>query len=339
MKNELNMRFRVFQVGLQMLVGLKKINFYQIGGIFLMMLCMSSCASLNKNLAVSSMNDLDYGMPVNYAQLSNDMRIAYSDNGSGSQTILFLHGLASYIPAWKKNINDLKKDYRCIALDLPGYGKSSKGNYDVSMEFFADVIHEFCEKMHLNKVVLCGHSMGGQIAISTALKYPDLVEKLILVAPAGFETFNKGQRKWFRDVMTVDGVRLTSVEQIRINYAYNFYNMPDDARFMVDDRIAIRSAKEFKDYCYHVTQGVKAMVDFPVFNDLKYLNQPVQVFFGVNDNLIPNRYLNGGKTEKYARLGSEQIRDCKLTMIPHAGHFVQFEKPDEVNAGIREFLK
>jgi len=339
MKNELNMRFRVFQFGLQMLVGLKKIYFYQIGGIFLMMLCMSSCASLNKNLAVSSMNDLDYGMPVNYAQLSNDIRIAYSDNGSGSQTILFLHGLASYIPAWKKNINDLKKDYRCIAIDLPGYGKSSKGNYDVSMEFFADVIHEFCERMHLNKVVLCGHSMGGQIAISTALKYPDLVEKLILVAPAGFETFNKGQRKWFSDVMTVDGVRLTTVEQIRINYAYNFYNMPDDARFMVDDRIAIRSAREFKDYCYHVTQGVKAMVDFPVFNDLKYLNQPVQVFFGVNDNLIPNRYLNGGKTEKYARLGSEQIRDCKLTMIPHAGHFVQFEKPDEVNAGIREFLK
>lgn len=310
-----------------------------IGLIMGLFLTLSSCASLNKNLAVSSMKDVDYGMPVKYAHLSNDIEMAYSESGSGRQTILFVHGLASYIPAWKKNVAMLKDHYRCIAIDLPGYGKSSKGNYDVSMEFFADVIHEFCQKMGIDKVVLTGHSMGGQIAISTALKYPELVEKLVLVAPAGFETFNKGQRQWFRDAMTVDGVRLTTVEQIRVNYAYNFYNMPDDAQFMVDDRIAIRTASDFNDYCYHVTQGVKAMVDFPVFDDLKYINQPVLVFFGENDNLIPNRFLNGGKTEKYARMGISQLKDSRLVMVPHAGHFVQFEKADVVNEEMKNFLK
>ena len=314
-------------------------RFFGYFGLFLILMGVSSCASLHRNLSVSTMNDLDYGMSVEYADLSNEIKVAYSDTKEGQQTILFVHGLASYIPAWKKNMTDLKDSYRCIAIDLPGYGKSSKGNYNVSMEFFADVIHEFCQKKGINKIVLAGHSMGGQIAISTALKYPELVEKLILVAPAGFETFNKGQRQWFKDAMSVDGVRLTTVEQIRVNYAYNFYNMLDDAQFMVDDRIAIRAAKDFQDYCYHVTQGVKAMVDFPVFDDLKLLNQPVLTMFGENDNLIPNRYLNGGKTEKYAKLGSSQIKNSKLEMIKHAGHFVQFEKADEVNRAIRDFLK
>jgi len=303
-----------------------------------LILTLVSCSSLNKNLMVNTMADIDYGMEVRYQQLDNDIRIAYSDSGSGAQTILFIHGLASYIPAWKKNIAGLD-DYRCIAIDLPGYGKSSKGNYPVSMAFFAGVIKEFCDKMNLKNVVLAGHSMGGQIAVSTALQYPDLVEKLILVAPAGFETFNKGQRQWFRDVMTVDGVRLTTVEQIRVNYAYNFYNMPADAAFMIDDRIAIRSASDFTDYCYHVTQGVKAMVDFPVFDYLKTLRLPVLVLFGENDNLIPNRFLNGGRTEKYASKGAEQIQNCRLIMIPHAGHFVQFEKAAEVNGEIRRFLQ
>jgi hypothetical protein len=54
------------------------------------------------------MNDLDYGMSVEYADLSNEIKVAYSDTKEGQQTILFVHGLASYIPAWKKNMTDLR---------------------------------------------------------------------------------------------------------------------------------------------------------------------------------------------------------------------------------------
>lgn len=286
-----------------------------------------------------SMADLDYGLPTQTVTIKDEIRIAYSDQGKGSETILFIHGLASYIPAWKNNVSALQTDYRCIAIDLPGYGKSSKGNYNVSMDFFAEVIHDFCVKLNIKNVVLAGHSMGGQIAISTALKYPDLVSKLILVAPAGFETFHKGQRQWFRDVMTVDGVRLTTVEQIRVNYAYNFYDMPDEAQFMIDDRIKIRAATDFTDYCYHITQGVNAMVDSPVFEFLPLLKQPTLCIFGANDNLIPNRFLNGGPTEKFAREGAEKIPNCTLHLVEKGGHFIMFEKATEVNGLIKEFLK
>mgnify|MGYP001305517098 CR=1 FL=1 len=308
--------------------------------IFTFIIVLSSIYTYaQKNLPrLESMDMLEYGMQVRKMALKDDITIAYTDEGKGEQVILFIHGLASYIPAWKKNIAELQNDYRCIAIDLPGYGRSSKGNYVGSMSFYAGVIKEFCDKLGIRQVNIAGHSMGGQIAMVAALKYPELVNKLILIAPAGFETFNKGQRQWFRDVMTVDGVRLTTVEQIRLNYAYNFYNMPDDAQFMVDDRIAIRSAKEFTDYCFNITQSVKGMVDEPVFEFLPDIKNKTLCIFGTNDNLIPNRYLNGGKTEKYARKGAARMPDCILEMIEKAGHFVMFEKADECNRLIGEFM-
>lgn len=298
---------------------------------------VTSCIAQSQT-PIQSMRDLDYGMSVQKVNLNNNIEIAYVEEGQKGDYILFVHGLASYIPAWKKNIESLKSNLRCVAIDLPGYGKSSKGNYDVSMDFFADVIAEFCRKKNIDKVILAGHSMGGQIAITTALKFPDLVTKLILIAPAGFETFNKGEKQWFRDVMTVDGVRLTTVEQIRVNYAYNFYNMPKDAEFMIDDRIHIRAAKDFNEYCYHITQGVNAMVDHPVFEFLPNVKQPAICLFGSQDNLIPNRYLHGGPTEKVAKAGAEKMSDCKVEMIDNAGHFIMFEKADIVNEKIRQFL-
>jgi pimeloyl-ACP methyl ester carboxylesterase len=306
---------------------------------FSLIILMTFLNAISAQTSTFSMQDMDYGMGEKLIKLNEDLQIAYTDQGAGKETILFIHGLASYIPAWKHNINELKSNYRCVAIDLPGYGKSSKGNYAASMDFFAETIKLFCHKMNIHNVVLAGHSMGGQIAITTAFKYPDLVSKLILIAPAGFETFNKGQKQWFRDVMTVDGVRLTTVEQIRVNYVYNFYNMPEDAQFMVDDRIKIRAAKDFSSYCYHITQGVNAMVDSPVFEFLPLVKQKTLCIFGANDNLIPNRFLNGGETEKFAKMGAERIPNATLHMIPKAGHFVMYEKAAEVNELLKSFLK
>lgn len=306
---------------------------------FSLILLMTFLNAISAQTSTFSMQDMDYGMGEKLIKLNEDLQIAYTDQGAGKETILFIHGLASYIAAWKHNIADLKSSYRCVAIDLPGYGKSSKGNYAISMDFFAETIKLFCQKMNIYNVILAGHSMGGQIAISTALKYPDLVSKLILIAPAGFETFNKGQKQWFRDVITVDGVRLTTVEQIRVNYAYNFYNMPQDAQFMVEDRIKIRTATDFTNYCYHITQGVNAMVDSPVFDFLPLIKQKTLCIFGANDNLIPNRFLNGGETEKFAKMGAEKMPNATLHVIPKAGHFVMYEKATEVNELVKSFLK
>jgi pimeloyl-ACP methyl ester carboxylesterase len=278
-----------------------------------------------------------YQQDVEFLKINEDLEIAYTDEGKG-EILFFVHGLASYLPAWKKNISELKSRYRCIAIDLPGFGKSSKPNSQMSMESYAEVIMGFCSKLKLNQITLIGHSMGAQISMTAALKYPNLVKQLILFAPAGLETFNKGQKQWFRDVMSVDAVRLTTAEQIRVNYYFNFYRMPKDAEFMVQDRLNIRSCSDFKDFCYHVVQGVNAMVNQPVYDLLPNINQRTMIVFGVQDNLIPNRFLHGGRAESVGKKGIAHLKNANLKMISRAGHFVMFEKADESNVLIQEFM-
>lgn len=298
----------------------------------------SAHSSYKKVAPIQTMRDLDYPFEVKYVKLGEDIELAYADEGDGDKTIIFIHGLGSYLKAWYKNINGLRDQYRCIAIDLPGYGKSSKKPHSGMMTFYAEVIKNFIEELDLTNVTLAGHSMGGQISMMAAYNYPGMIDRLILVSPAGFELFSEGQKQWFREVMTLEGVKLTTIEQIQTNAAYNFYQMPEDAEFMITDRIAIRSADDFDNYCYTVVRSVNGMVDEPVFEILGKIDLPVLILFGENDNLIPNRFLNPGKTSKIAETGNEKLPDSELIMVPRCGHFLQFEKAEEFNEAVREFL-
>ncbi len=306
--------------------------------LLISVLVLAGCVS-QRVTPLKTMSDMQYPYPVKLAALDNTISVAYMDEGSGNQTLVFIHGLGSYAPAWKKNIEGLKNEFRCIAIDLPGYGHSSKGDYVGDMRYYADIVAEFIRKLDLKNVTLVGHSMGGQIAVTTGLSYPELMNQLILVSPAGYEQFTNGQRQWFREILTPDAVRLTTVTQIRENFATNFFHFPKDAEFMIQDRIAMRSADDFRWYCDIIPKNVRGMVNDPVYDLLPKLTMPVLSLFGEYDNLIPNRFLNGGSTVEVAKKGSSQIPQSVLIMIEKAGHFVQFEKSEEVNAAIRGFLK
>lgn len=289
---------------------------------------------------IKSFDELNYKYPVKKVYLpENEFTIAYTDEGKGDNTIILIHGLGSYLRAWEKNIGELSKNNRVIAIDLPGYGKSSKEPHTGMMTFYAGIVNELVKELKLNKVVIGGHSMGGQIGMTTYLKYPQIVKGLVLAAPAGFERFTKGQKQWFRDVMTVDGVRLTTPEAIQNNLASNFFRQPKDADFMVSERMEMRSADDFIPYCYAVVQSVHGMVDNPVIDYLQDIKVPTLILFGENDNLIPNRYLNPGRTVEIAKYGASKIPNSKLVMIPKTGHFLMFEKPEVFNKETIDFIK
>lgn len=306
----------------------------------LVLLTANSCSTPYKSVSsLNAFDEMNYRDPVKKIYLpQSGYNIAYTDEGKGEKTIIFIHGLGSYLQAWIKNVETLKTDYRCISIDLPGYGKSSKEPHNGQMTFYAGIINELVKELHLGKVYVAGHSMGGQIAITTGLLYPEIVSGLILAAPAGFEYFHKGQRQWFRDVMTLDGVRLTTAEAIQNNLATNFYRVPKDADFMITDRLAMRTATDFVPYCYAVAQSVTGMVNEPVLDYLQNIKVPTLILFGENDNLIPNRYLNPGKTVDVAKVGASKINGSKLVMIPRCGHFIMFEKYDIFNHEVKTFL-
>ncbi|HKL02743.1 MAG TPA: alpha/beta hydrolase [Cryomorphaceae bacterium] len=288
---------------------------------------------------IRDFDELEYPYPVSKQKIDSAITMAYMDVGSGAETIVFIHGLGSYAPAWKRTIEGLMGEYRCIAVDLPGYGKSSKGNYEGSMTFFSESVIMLLDSLGVDRAVFAGHSMGGQISIVTALKYPDRVSKLILVAPAGIETFSEGEKEWFRDAITAKGVMLTPLDAIESNIGQNFYKMPMEAFFMVRDRYAMTGAGEdFLWYCNIIPKSVRGMVNQPVIRDLPKLKQPTLIVMGAADQLIPNRYLHGGRPAKIAKMGGKLIPNSTVSIIPRAGHFVMFEKPREVNEDISVFL-
>jgi pimeloyl-ACP methyl ester carboxylesterase len=304
-----------------------------------LLIFLTSCIKPYRQVRPMEFSDLEYPFAVKMAVVNDSIAIAYVDEGEGPETIIFVHGLGSYLPAWEKNIRELRSRYRCIAIDLPGYGKSSKKLYDIGMAFYAHVLLQFMDKLNLESAAIAGHSMGAQIGMTLAIQHPQRVKRLILISPAGFERFSAGESKWFKEAVTTDAVKNTPVQQIRANVVVNFYNMPEDAEFMVTDRIALRHAKDFDYYCYTVAEAVAGMVEEPVYEYLEDIRQPTLIIFGENDNLIPNPYLTGGKTIAIARIGAEKIPHNKLVIIPRCGHFAQFEKPEIVNREILAFME
>ncbi|MCF7826811.1 MAG: alpha/beta hydrolase [Candidatus Marinimicrobia bacterium] len=282
-------------------------------------------------------DELDYGFPVKTIQLGN-IELAYIDQGEGPQTILLIHGLGSYARAWTKNIEVLAKNHRVIAVDLPGYGHSSKGYYEYSMSFNADVLRHLINELSLGSVIVAGHSMGGQIAMTLALESPELVEKLILISPAGFERFDEGESAWMKDAMTPELVRDTPIRAIAQNVSINFYNFPQDAAWMITDRIQLRGATDFYNYCFAVSKNVEGMLRGIVWDKLDQIQQPTLVLFGANDALIPNRFLHPGWTKDIAEI-AKQIPTCQLVVIPKCGHFVQLDAAQRCNQEMLDFLK
>ncbi len=282
-------------------------------------------------------DELDYGFPVQTIQLGN-VELGYIEQGEGPKTILLIHGLGSYARAWTKNIEVLAETHRVIAVDLPGYGHSSKGYYEYSMSFNADVLRHLIAELNLGTVTVAGHSMGGQIAMTLALESPDLVDRLILISPAGFERFNEGESAWMKNVMTPELVRDTPVRAIAKNVSINFYEFPEDAAWMITDRIQLRGASDFYNYCFAVSKNVEGMLRGIVWDKLDKISQPTLVLFGANDALIPNRFLHPGWTKEIAEIAKE-IPNSTITVIPKCGHFVQLDAYEAANTAMLDFLK
>jgi len=289
----------------------------------------------------TQMKDLlsEYSFPSKSMKI-DDLTINYVQEGKGETTLLFLHGLSSNADAWSKNIQELKEKYTCIAIDLPGFGKSSIEAKEYTPTFFANITHKVIHQLELKNVILIGHSMGGQASIKYALLHPEKVQKLILVAPAGIEQFATTESNILKATYTPQLVMNTTNEQIEKNYALNFYQLPEDSKKMIEDRKAIVKASDFKEHAEAIVKSISGMLDDPVSAELEKLNIPTLVIFGENDLLIPNRYFH----PKLTTLGiaSEAIKyipKSKKLLIPESGHFVQFEKPKEVNNAIIEFIE
>ena len=114
-------------------------------------------------------------------------RVAVYEAGPKSgETLVLVHGLGKAAARdWSRVIPVLATRYRVLALDLPGFGQSDKGNHHYSPDNFARVLEALLQKRGTRRVALVGHSMGASVALAYAAAYPERVSRLILVDAAG----------------------------------------------------------------------------------------------------------------------------------------------------------
>ena len=105
--------------------------------------------------------------------------IIYTDNGT-VPVVVFVHGFCESKDIWISFSNKLSSSYRVVCLDLPGFGESVLNKDSVSMEWFADEIHQLIKLLGIYSFTFIGHSLGGYVGLAYAEKYAQHLNGLCL---------------------------------------------------------------------------------------------------------------------------------------------------------------
>jgi pimeloyl-ACP methyl ester carboxylesterase len=283
---------------------------------------------------------IKYPFPVHYLEIDPQIKIAYCQEGQGETTLLFIHGLANYIPVYQYNIPELSKHFQCIAIDLPGNGLSSRNDYPFTMSFYAESVARFIKQKGLSKVVIIGHSMGGHVSLMLTLRYPELVSNVVLFAPSGLELFSEVEKSWFKGILHLGSFVYSDAMSLETVIKQSYYHkQKTGATGIINDLKQLMTGETGKYWRKMVKTNIEAMLDEPVLPFLGLINAPVLLLMGDQDMLIPNRMIHlTDSPEKLAIRAAALFKNCTLEVYPKCGHFVQIEEAEAVNQRILDFL-
>jgi haloalkane dehalogenase len=113
-------------------------------------------------------------------------RVHYVDEGKGP-ILLFLHGAPNWCFFYRDLITALRDDFRCIALDFPGFGLSAANpNYPATLPALAGLLERFIQALELRDIVLVVGDVGGPIGLGVAARHPDWFAGLVLAGTFGW---------------------------------------------------------------------------------------------------------------------------------------------------------
>jgi pimeloyl-ACP methyl ester carboxylesterase len=251
----------------------------------------------------------------------------HSDTQASKPVLFFVHGLAISGLLWKYAFEQLRGNYRCIAIDLPGHGASWNQRGNFTMTFYAQTVRATLEAMKLTDVTLVGHSMGGQISVIAGLQLPAVVQRLALVSAAGIETFSAEEAE-----QVIQGASYLYRSPVDLAHLLGMYQPhfgahAERVRELAEDHITQQSER-FSAFSETVIASVKGMLHEPVSGFLPHLHQHALVVYGENDRLIPNKWVHPAmKITDVADSAKAHIRHAQVELIPMAGHYLPFEHP------------
>jgi 3-oxoadipate enol-lactonase len=255
--------------------------------------------------------------------------VAYDDRGTG-HPVLFMSGLSSTRLAWWKQIDAFSQKYRVINMDNRDAGDSAPSVGPYTIADMAGDTSGVIQNLNLGPTHIIGISMGGMIAQELAIRYPQLVDKLVLVSTtAGGPTGVNAKPEIAALLVRPEEEDLeTRVRRTFTAIAGEDYMAahPDDLDHIVSNSIAKPMTLEG----YQRQLGA-CMGHFGVgtAGQLGKINAPTLVLHGVDDPLIP--YPNG-------QFLAEHIPGARLASFPGVGHLLMIEAPEEFNHEVIEFL-
>jgi len=258
-------------------------------------------------------------------------RTHFIERGQGKPVVL-IHGFNLDSHTWIRNLDQLAARFKVYAPDLWGQGYSTRQPLDYGYGLFEEQIRLFMEAIDIKTASLVGHSMGGGTSIVFALENRDKVDKLVLLDSTGIPTPLPFRSKVFRLKGVAEFLMSLSTDRIRRR------NLEDiwihDREFLTEDYY-----KKFVLY-QKVEGSTEALLtilrkDFfnTLENEIQELGQrdiPTLIIWGREDASLPLRC-----GEEMHRL----ITGSRLEILGNAGHLSNFDRADEFNELVIEFLK
>ena len=239
----------------------------------------------------------------------------YIEEGKGRPLVL-LHGNTGS-SLWYERVMELP-GFRCIAPDLPNFGRSSPLEGPISIEAYADALAGFITAMKIEGAVLVGHSMGGSVALSLAARRGELLGGLVLVdssAPSGLKTAES-------HYPALEAMR-TNRPILSLALRAVVPTLNDDAFFgcLVDEALLMAPPAWIG--------NAEALGRLDCGDKLRDFDKPVLVVWGRKDVLV---------TEAMARETAAAFPRARLEILEEVGHSLIVEDPAAFKALLAEFL-
>ena len=257
----------------------------------------------------------------------NGARLYYEEQGSGSETIVFAHGLLWSCRMFDAQVATLKDRYRCIAFDFRGQGQSEVTRAGYDMETLSEDAALLIEKLHCVPCHFVGLSMGGFIALRLAARRPELIRSLILLETSADPEPSKNVPKYKQMSFVARwlGPGIVVNRVMPIMFGQKFLN--DPARIALQGEWRDRMSGNSRRGISRATRGV--ITRRGIRNEIGQIRAPTLILVGDQDVAVP--LVNSQQLH-------EGIAGSRLVIISGAGHTSTVEEPTAVNAAISEFL-
>lgn len=254
----------------------------------------------------------------------NQISIHYHDEGEGLP-VIFLHAFALNQTMWKLQVAALKHQYRCITLDLRGFGHSQVTDEPSLMHQMAGDVRQLMQALAIDKAVLVGLSMGGYIALAFYRNFPEAVRALVLAdtrATADSEEAKANRLRSAEKALREGSAAIADETTPKL--------LGDTTLNNNAELVQLVHTIQASNSPVGIAAAQRGMAARPDSTDLlATIDMPTLVIVGSEDKLTP---------PAEAEVIHQGIGKSKLLVIENSGHLSNLETPEEFNTALAEFL-